>query len=140
MSAEVNGYIYAWYHAENEEPWELPYDPRIGDEMVFHGGNVLWVNCHIQEIPENGADAAHLASVHGDTVLSGGETGQRSSLWSLCGDHGWEANWRQHPDSALKHIAFSELKHYLRFFNKYRIFDVDIVAEQVKLINNWLVK
>lgn len=110
----------------------MPVDARIENkEMVFHGGNVLWVNCHIQEIPENGADAAHLMAVHGDTVLSGASTGPRSWLWSLCGSHGWEANWRQKTEDSQKHVAYSELKHYLRFFNKYRLFDVDIVAEQV---------
>lgn len=110
----------------------MPADPRIDNkEMVFHGGNVLWVNSHIQEIPENGADAAHLMAVHGDTVLSGASCGQRSWLWSLCGSHGWEGNWYARPEESQKHVAMSELKHYLRFFNKYRLFDVDIVAEQM---------
>lgn len=102
--------------------------------MVFHGGNVLWVNSHIQEIPENGADAAHLMAVHGDTVLSGASCGQRSWMWSLCGSHGWEGNWYAKPEDSHRHVAISELKHYLRFFNKYRLFDVDIVAEQVTIL------
>lgn len=131
ISKEVNGYIFAWYHAEQEEPWELPTDDRIGQEMVYHGGNVLYVNSHIQDIPENGADAAHLMAVHGDTVLAGPSCGQRSWLWNLCGSHGWEGNWRQKTEESQKHVALSELKQYLRFFNKYRLFEVDIVAEQV---------
>lgn len=108
-------------------------DPRIENrEIVYQGGNELWVNSHIQEIPENGADAAHLMAVHGDTVFSGATCGPRNWLWSVfCGSHGWEGNWRQKPGDDQRHVALSELKHYLRFF-KYRIFDVDIVAEQVK--------
>lgn len=101
------------------------------NELVYQGGNVLWVNCHIQEIPENGADAAHLLSVHGDNVFSGACTGQRSFLWKLFGSHGWEANWRHRTEESHKHIAYSELKTYLKFFDKFRFFDVDIVAEQV---------
>lgn len=133
ISKEVNNYIFAWYHAENEEPWDLPSDPRIDSkEMVYHGGNILWVNSHIQEIPENGADAAHLMAVHGDTVFSGAHCGRRNWLWSLCGSHGWEANWRQKSEENQKHVALSEIQHYLRFFNKYRMFDVNIVAEQVR--------
>lgn len=132
ISREVNGNIFVWYHSENEEPWELPVDRRVEDKtMVLQGGNVLWVNCHIQEIPENGADAAHLMAVHGDTVFSGSSTGQRSWLWQLCGSHGWEANWRQNTEESQGHIAYSELKHFLVFFGKYRLFHVDIVAEQL---------
>lgn len=124
-----------WYHAENEEPWDLPIEERIETgEMVYHGGNVLFVNSHIQEIPENGADAAHLMAVHGDTVLAGSSCGPRSWLWNLCGSHGWEGNWRQRMEESQKHVALSELKQYLRFFNKYRLFDVDIVAEQVRFL------
>lgn len=70
-------------------------------------------------------------AVHSDTVLSGGETGHRNWLWSLCGSHGWEATWRQDDSENKRHIAYSQLKQYLRFFNKYRLFDVDVLAEQI---------
>lgn len=51
---EANGLIFVWYHAENEEPWELPVIETDG--MWLHGSNEFMVQCHIQDIPENGAD------------------------------------------------------------------------------------
>lgn len=56
-SREVNGLIFVWYHAENEEPWEIPVIPSLkNDELWLHGTNEFIIHSHIQEIPENGAD------------------------------------------------------------------------------------
>ena len=56
-SQEVNNLIFIWYHAENAEPWELPTIKEIqNNEWCFHGKNEFFVNSHIQDIPENGAD------------------------------------------------------------------------------------
>lgn len=53
----MNDLIFVWYHAENEEPWELPVVEEVqSGSWKFHGKNELIVNCHIQDIPENGAD------------------------------------------------------------------------------------
>lgn len=53
----MNGLIFVWYHAENDEPWELPVVSEIESGFwMFHGKNEFTVNCHIQDIPENGAD------------------------------------------------------------------------------------
>lgn len=54
ISKEANGYIFIWYHADNEEPWELPVldfsnqKIRYSYEVKIYG--------HIQEFSENGAD------------------------------------------------------------------------------------
>lgn len=54
---EVNNLIFVWYHAENEAPWEIPVVNEVqSGSWQFHGKNEFIVNCHIQDIPENGAD------------------------------------------------------------------------------------
>lgn len=53
-SCEINGLIFVWYHAENEEPWTIPILNTKG--MWLHGSNEFIVHSHIQDIPENGAD------------------------------------------------------------------------------------
>lgn len=72
LSKETNGWIFVWNHAENESPWEIPIIQEIETgEWIFQGRNEYYVNCHIQEIPENGADVSHLNAVHGPSIVSG---------------------------------------------------------------------
>ncbi|XP_067119012.1 cholesterol 7-desaturase nvd-like [Centruroides vittatus] len=65
-SIEQNGFIYVWYHAENEPPlWKPPVVPEIENRLMQYIGRSEHVaNCHIQEIAENVADFAHLDCVH----------------------------------------------------------------------------
>lgn len=54
---EIYDLIFVWYHAENELPWKLPEIPELlSGDWSFHGKNEFNVSCHIQDIPENGAD------------------------------------------------------------------------------------
>lgn len=56
-SKEINKLIFVWYHAENEEPWEIPAIQVVeNDEYWLHGTNDFSIYAHIQDIPENGAD------------------------------------------------------------------------------------
>lgn len=72
ISHETNGLIFVWNHAEGEEPWEIPVIEEIeSGQWSFQGRNEYYINCHIQEIPENGADVSHLNAVHGPSILSG---------------------------------------------------------------------
>lgn len=72
VSKETNGWIFVWNHAEGESSWDIPIIEEIETgEWVFQGRNEYYVNCHIQEIPENGADVSHLNAVHGPSILSG---------------------------------------------------------------------
>ncbi len=42
-------------------PWRLPDLTEVNDgNFVFHGSFENYVEAHIQEIPENGSDVAHL--------------------------------------------------------------------------------
>lgn len=56
-SVEANGLVFVWFHAEGDEPWDLPIVDEISTgEWSYHGKNEFMVNSHIQDIPENGAD------------------------------------------------------------------------------------
>ncbi|XP_034937222.1 cholesterol 7-desaturase-like [Chelonus insularis] len=63
---EVNKEIFIWYHAESMDPyWEIEAIPEIDNgKWIYQGQNEYFVNCHIQEIPENGSDWTHLDAVH----------------------------------------------------------------------------
>ncbi|KYM94135.1 3-chlorobenzoate-3,4-dioxygenase oxygenase subunit [Cyphomyrmex costatus] len=65
-SCEVNNIIFVWYHSESAEPdWQPQSHTCISNgSWRYQGRNEYLINCHIQEIAENGADPAHLTSVH----------------------------------------------------------------------------
>ncbi|KAG8040295.1 hypothetical protein G9C98_000866 [Cotesia typhae] len=92
---EVNGIIFVWYHAELSDPeWELEPIPQISDgSWRFQGRNDFHVSCHIQDIPENGADWAHLNAVHGPAKI-------KKTLPSKIIRHSWTGTgWRCHQSS-----------------------------------------
>ena len=76
---ERNKLVLMWHHADQEEPdWFPPILDDVEDgSWVYQGRNEYHVNCHIQDIPENGADAAHLNAVHGTSIITGGEPTQK---------------------------------------------------------------
>ncbi|CAF1666405.1 unnamed protein product, partial [Rotaria magnacalcarata] len=67
---EVNGSILAWYHSDEklrEHPLYEPFD--MANELKTYnmnarGESINYVNCHVQEIPENGADVRHFDFLH----------------------------------------------------------------------------
>jgi hypothetical protein len=66
--SEINGYIYVWVHAM-EEYRENPIYPLINVEpflknLEYRGKTEHHIMCHIQDIPENGADTLHFKYVH----------------------------------------------------------------------------
>ncbi|XP_034949972.1 cholesterol 7-desaturase-like [Chelonus insularis] len=66
ISQEVNKIIFVWYHAESMDPdWQVEPIPQIENEdWIYQGRNQFIVNCHVQEVPENGSDWTHLDAVH----------------------------------------------------------------------------
>ncbi|XP_043664902.1 cholesterol 7-desaturase nvd isoform X2 [Vespula pensylvanica] len=70
-SCEVNKIIFVWYHAESAKPdWQPhPHEKISNGTWRFQGRNEFIVNCHIQDIAENGADLAHLSAVHGPALF-----------------------------------------------------------------------
>ena len=65
-SLEVNGFVFVWHHAEEIEPTWEPFqipelEPSFGsDQWIYRGRTEYEVNAHIEDLPENGADAQHL--------------------------------------------------------------------------------
>lgn len=60
-------------------------------EWCYYGRNEFLINCHIQEIPENGADVAHLNAVHGPNMLTGNDIRYSRQPWASFGIHSWNA-------------------------------------------------
>ncbi|XP_026748070.1 cholesterol 7-desaturase [Trichoplusia ni] len=111
LTVEVDGAIWIWHDAEGRDPlWEVPELPEL-EVWDSRGRNEFTVSAHIQEIPENGADVAHLNSVHSLSVLE------------LFGHHVWSANWEPGED----HTASMDLTHdYILFGRKVGHIDVKI--------------
>lgn len=60
-------------------------------EWCYYGRNEFLISCHIQEIPENGADVAHLNAVHGPNMLTGNDIRYSRQPWASFGIHSWNA-------------------------------------------------
>jgi cholesterol 7-dehydrogenase len=65
---ETHRVILLWYDAEDREPsWTLEDAwPQVPDSYKRAGRVTHHIPCHISEVPENGADVAHLNFLHGD--------------------------------------------------------------------------
>ena len=64
---------------------------RSNEELMTN----FQVSCQIQEIPENGADVAHLAAIHKDLALLGGEpNGWITKATGLISWHDWTVSWK----------------------------------------------
>lgn len=85
---ETNGMIHLWHDAEDGAPkWDLIHRHEINSGRFYTAAKSnAYVNCHIQEIPENGADVAHLNVLHKDLVFD----------WApnLLAFHTWAATWK----------------------------------------------
>lgn len=92
ISNEVNGIIFIWYNVEESEtPWPMLKSPQIEtNQLVYHGRNEFYVSCHIQEIPENGADLAHFAAIHCESFIAG-TTKNKIKFFNKLGSHVWQA-------------------------------------------------
>lgn len=74
--------------------WEIPLIAEGIDAWNYHGRVTHEIACHIQEIPENGADVAHLDYIHGGFLLS----------WLHFIRHEWQAVWSTQSDP-VGHVA-----------------------------------
>ncbi|VVC25110.1 Rieske [2Fe-2S] iron-sulphur domain [Cinara cedri] len=130
QSHEANGFIFVWYHVENEEPsW---YPPRVKEisEWAYRGRSEHYVNAHIQDIPENGADVSHLSMLHGDMALGGQYAAQaNTSLWKIVGTHKWKAAWKVEENQ--KHVSILDLEHKLEILKKFTVFKMNVEAHQI---------
>ena len=104
---ETNAMILFYYGGPDRlDPEWLPLSVDGINQHRFstHGYSEHRVRAHIQEMPENGADVAHLKFLHIPFVIE-----------SLPGfNHQWDADW-QPGDGDQRHFAFIDLKQSITF-------------------------
>jgi cholesterol 7-dehydrogenase len=104
---ERNGVVAVWLSAAEHKaaaaearrpPWFLPpLLPALNAgpaAFTYHGFSEHAVPAHITELPENGADVAHLTQLHGDFIVP--------ALRPWLG-HAWAAEWA--PHATERHLA-----------------------------------
>ena len=96
-TCEVNRIVFVWYDEQGRSSaWQVP-QAVPAEELKgwrFAGRTAHEIICHIQEIPENGADTAHLDYLHGDFILD----------QMTAAKHTWQATWTPQPYPNI-HIA-----------------------------------
>ncbi|XP_067143676.1 cholesterol 7-desaturase nvd-like [Centruroides vittatus] len=114
-SLEQNGFIYVWHHAEGHPPsWKPPIIPEIEQGLWRYKGRTQHtVNCHIQEIPENGADIAHFNNIHQASIFSGNNF-HTDNWWNFC-NHIWSSSWKADPEPN-QHMTTVKLTNYVKIF------------------------
>ncbi|CAH2317044.1 cholesterol 7-desaturase-like [Pelobates cultripes] len=132
-SCEINGMIFVWFHCDGVEPtWSVPEQPEItAKEWVYRGRTEHFVNAHIEEIPENAADIAHLTFLHEPGIITGTDLRYtKSRLWDFV-KHTWKVQWMPEPPPN-KHCSQMLLVHQLLLFGKHvPLLDFNVVARQV---------
>ena len=121
QSLERSGFIYVWFHAENEEAtWWPPAVSEIENgQWNYCGRSENVVNCHIQEIPENGADLGHFIPVHSASMFTFSYFGSYAKTlvsFLLLGEHRWSATWNPPGEGEAKHIANLTIDQVFRMF------------------------
>ncbi|CAH2217636.1 jg2562, partial [Pararge aegeria aegeria] len=118
---EVDGSVWIWYHVDGEPPlWTVEESEELKN-WGYRGRNEFLVNAHIQEIPENGADVAHLNAVH--TVSMFSDLGQKYPFLNhLIGHHTWGAEWKKGDEHHVANIQISQ---------RYLILKVDVFPLKV---------
>jgi phenylpropionate dioxygenase-like ring-hydroxylating dioxygenase large terminal subunit len=116
VCVERNEMILLWLGGEADAPrrgrgagkaavadvpeWEVPVEACV-QEYQFVGLVEHSVQAHVQEIPENGADGAHLLTVHAPFVVS------QLTGWL---DHDWNFTWTPGATEQDKHTAVVGMK------------------------------
>ncbi|KAG4068976.1 hypothetical protein HA402_005637 [Bradysia odoriphaga] len=129
---EMNGFIYLWYHADGECPdWRPPIFSQIeSGQWKYRGRSEFKVACHIQEIPENGADVAHLNVVHKPAMFTGGKPTDSVFKWSFL-KHVWSASWAANEQLGQEHQAVMKVHHHMSVFDKISLMSMDVEAHQI---------
>jgi cholesterol 7-dehydrogenase len=130
---ERNDSVLMWYHAEGSDPlWEPEEMPQITNkEWTYQGQTTHYINCHIEEIPDNGADIAHFGHLHSPIIAAG--TDIRSIFqkkWNIF-QHLWVAEWAQ-MEEPNSHIGELRVAHDLGFLSwKLPFTRTNVVVHQV---------
>lgn len=125
QALELNNVIFVWHHSDDQPPnWFPTQSPELSSgKWIYRSMTRHTVNCHIQDIPENGPDVAHLNEIHADSFALGGDISWSRRFKELASSFGhyWTATWTQRsaPES---HIADVSL------FNTSKIFGFEILT------------
>ncbi|XP_014598463.1 PREDICTED: cholesterol 7-desaturase [Polistes canadensis] len=141
---EVNKIIFVWYHAESATPdWQPQSHEQISNgNWRFQGRNEFIVNCHIQDIAENGADMAHLSAVHGPALfLSEDVMRLVRHTWSNArwtpqssvskDESSKEMSMNKNSPEDEKHRANMTLRHSLLLLDRFDILELNVKVEQI---------
>ncbi|XP_051269067.1 cholesterol 7-desaturase nvd isoform X1 [Dicentrarchus labrax] len=132
-SCEVNSQILVWFHCDGEDPqWAVPEQPEIATgEWVYRGRTEHFINAHIQEIPENAADVAHIAHLHTPSFVSGIDLRYIHSKTFAFLRHDWKVQWEPEAEPN-KHCSQMLVKHAFTVFGlHWPMLDVHVVARQI---------
>ncbi|XP_061589460.1 cholesterol 7-desaturase nvd [Cololabis saira] len=132
-SCEVNQQILIWFHCDGDKPhWTVPEQQEITNgQWVYRGRTEHFINAHIEEIPENAADIAHLNYLHTPGIASGVDLRYtHSKTWEFM-RHNWKVQWEPEPEPN-EHCSQMVLKHALTVFGwHWPLLDLHVVARQV---------
>jgi cholesterol 7-dehydrogenase len=85
------------------------------------------VSCHIQDIPENGADVAHLSAIHRTSIAGGGEPSSAlSALLDAITWHDWNVTWTPDTAPGRKHAAVVQLTHSMKVAGRLQLFSLKV--------------
>ncbi|GCB67023.1 hypothetical protein scyTo_0015072 [Scyliorhinus torazame] len=131
-TCELNCAVFVWFHCDDIDPsWSIPEQEEIqSGEWVYRGRTEHFVNCHIQEIPENAADIAHLSHLHAPSMLSGSDLrSTRASHWGFA-QHDWKVEWNTESEPN-KHCSRMLVNHAFYIFGRrFPLLDVHVVCRQ----------
>eukprot|EP00045_Choanoeca_perplexa_P007238 m.64040 g.64040 ORF g.64040 m.64040 type:complete len:449 (+) comp13992_c0_seq1:136-1482(+) len=130
---EINDTILFWFDAEGRDAmWYPPELPQVNTSWSFRGISQHYINSHIQEVPENAADVAHLNYLHGPGLLSGTDLRDTHDKKFEFLKHEWYASWAPETDEDKKHLSVLKLTHRLKMFGMFiPMLDLHVTATQV---------
>lgn len=120
---ETCEFIFIWFHAAEEfklTPLYQPFDVSdFQKRLDYRGVSLNIVNCHIQDIAENGGDIMHFIYIH-------------STIIPFLVKGFWDAQWLRGDDPELR----QKMKHKNKSFDDYRtsLLDRYITEENKKYI------
>ena len=121
---EQHNSIMIWYDSRDEYQDKIYFNPLPlkTSHLDFRGETINYVNCHIQEIPENGADMRHFDFLH-----------TRLISWVSFITFDWKMVSHRADDSDLYEI----MKHKYEFINdfKMKLLKQYLTEENSKYIN-----
>jgi cholesterol 7-dehydrogenase len=122
---EIDGVILVWIDSRDEfhdKPYFKPFD--LNTSLEFRGESINFVNAHIQEIPENGADIRHFDFLH-STI----------SDYKIFGFLGFV--WKMKSYKADDPKLYEYMKHSNNFINEFKmkLFKKYINEENKKYLN-----